>query len=93
VRHVSQSEFVRHAVKRATEQFPSFQRIFEEGILWQLQRASLVEAVRIPGTDPPLFVLETNAWRAEGIPSMRLGYNNVPDGIQIVQLALDTTDR
>ncbi len=75
-------------MRRATEQLPSFQRIFEEGILWQLQRSPLDEAVQIPGTDPPLFVIETNAWRAEGIPPLRLGFNRVADGIEIVQLAL-----
>jgi hypothetical protein len=89
VRRVTQSEFVRQAVRRATEQLPSFQRIFEEGILWQLQRAALDEAVEIPGTYPPLFVIETIAWRAEGIPRLRIGYHNVPGGIEVVMLALD----
>lgn len=90
MRRVSQAEFVRRAVQRATEQFPSFQRIFEEGILWQLQRSPLVEAVEIQGSNPRLFILETNAWRHEGIPALTLGYHVVADGIEIVRLALHT---
>lgn len=88
MRQVSQSDFVRRAVQRATERLPSFERIWEEGILWQLRRSSLGEAVEVPGTNPPVRVLETNAWRHEGIPVLRIGYVEVSEGIEIVQLAL-----
>lgn len=43
----------------------------------------------IPGTNPELRVIETNAWRAEGIPAVAIGYHKTLDGIEIVRLTLD----
>jgi hypothetical protein len=88
VRRVTQSAFVQAAVERATREMSSFKRIFEEGIMWQLQRAPLDDAVEIPGSDPPVFVLETAAWRAEGIPRMSIGFIRAPHGIEVVSLTL-----
>jgi len=50
----------------------------------------LDEAVEVQGSNPRLFVLETAAWRHEGIPAMTLGYHLLTDGIEIVRLALHT---
>jgi hypothetical protein len=86
VRRVTQSAFVQAAVDRATKKMPNFKRIFEESIMWQLQRASLDEATLSPGSEPPLFVLESIAWRAEGIPRMFIGFVMVEDCIEIVRL-------
>lgn len=55
--------------------------------MWQLQRCSLDEAVLIPGTEPPVFVLESIAWRAEGIPGMRIGFLEIEGGIELVSLS------
>lgn len=88
MRQVTQSAFVRAAVERATKQLSSFRLIFEESVLWQLRRCPLEDAVQIPGSNPPVFVFETNAWRAEGIPPIRIGFQNNEHGIELVRLTL-----
>jgi hypothetical protein len=88
MRQVMASQFAQAALERATKRFPNFKIVFEEGIMWQLQRSSLTEAVEIPGSDPPVFVLESIAWRAEGIPRLSIGFTRVQHGIEIVSLSL-----
>jgi hypothetical protein len=56
--------------------------------MWQLQRMPLNHAVEILGRIPPVFVIETTAWRAEGIPKMAIGYSETSCGIELVSLAL-----
>jgi hypothetical protein len=65
---------------------PSFEMVFDS-ILWQLQRSPLDEAALIPGSNPPVRVLETNAWRAAGIPPLRIGFKETPEGMEVIQLA------
>jgi hypothetical protein len=74
-------------VDRITQSLPSFRRVFEESILWQLQRASLQEAVKLEGTE--MHLLETNAWRADGIPPIRITYRMLDGDIEIVRVAVD----
>lgn len=82
---VAQSEFVRLAVRRANDACPGFQMIWETGVLWSLERHPLDEATPL---GDGLHLLETNAWKQEGIPAMRIAYRLTPDGIEIVRLAL-----
>lgn len=84
------SEAVKSAVARETENCPSFESLFEGGVLWQLERCSLAEAVEIPGKDPPVFLLETTAWRADGIRSMRILFVYTQSGIELVWLSFAT---
>jgi hypothetical protein len=88
MRRIKQSEFVRHAVEKAVLRYPSFQMAWDQGILWQLERASLEDAVFLPGTDPRVGVLEVNAWRPAGLPVMRIGFIETADGLEIIRLAL-----
>jgi hypothetical protein len=88
VRRVTKSELVEAVIKRTSIELPRFRIIFEEGVMWQLQRSPLGEAAVIPTTDPPIFVIESNAWRADGIPVMRIGFIKLPqDDIEIVSLS------
>jgi hypothetical protein len=88
VREVRQSEWVVAAVGKATERIPSFRRVFEEGVQWQLRRAPLDESVPIPGTSPQLYAIDSTAWMAEGIPRMVLAFRYTDTGIEIVRLTL-----
>jgi len=56
--------------------------------MWQLARRPLTDAEEIPGTNPKVFVLQTTAWIAEGIPPLSIGYSESDQGIEIVSLAL-----
>ena len=82
---------VRASVERDSERFPTLKLIFDDGIMWQLQRMPLNEAIQIPGTSPPVFVFESNAWRAHGIPPISIGYVETSTGIELVRFTLRLT--
>jgi hypothetical protein len=88
VRDVLPSELARAAVRKATEKLPAFEQVFVRGIIWMLERVEAIESERIPGTDPPIFVIETTAWRTEGIPRMRITYRELKRGHAIELLSV-----
>ena len=88
MRSVTTTPFVQAAIERASTKYQTFKLIFEEAVIWQLQRAALHDAVEIPGRDPRVFVLEVSAWRAEGLPVMSIGFSHTESGIEIVSLTL-----
>ena len=87
MRRVTQSEFVRLAVEKAAKDFPSFQAAWDQGVMWELRRARLDEAVLITSSSPPTYVLEFSGWRQAGLPVMRIAYVLRDDGIEIIRLA------
>ena len=56
--------------------------------MWQLERSPLIESAPIDGTNPLLRIIETNAWKAEGIPPLTIGYVENAQGIEIVRLVV-----
>jgi len=88
VRDVLLSELVLAAVRRQTREWPTFERVFQRAIVWRLERVAHIDSVPIPGTTPPAFVIVSTAWKAEGIPRLRITYVEIPTGIELRSLAI-----
>ncbi len=87
---IVESELVQARVHRACKQFPSFQVVFD-GVIWRLARDPGVLArsgSRIGDHDPAMYILVTNAWKAAGIPKVRLMAERHSDHIHIMSMAL-----
>ena len=87
MRRVVQSELVKAAVRRATSERPTFQKFFEDGVIWQLERGPL-DSVEIAGLNPPVYLIQSIAWLHEGMPELHIQYTPMDGGIELVGLAL-----
>ena len=88
MRDVFLSDLVRAEIRRQTQKWPTFERVFQRAVVWRLERMNPIESELIPGTDPPVFVIVSTAWKAEGIPRLRLTYVERPTGIELRTLRL-----
>jgi hypothetical protein len=88
VRDVVLSEFVLAAVRRQTQEWPTFERVFRRAIVWRLERMPHIDSVPIPETTPQAFAIVSTAWKREGIPRLRLTYVEIPNGIELRSLAI-----
>jgi hypothetical protein len=88
VRDVSLSDLVRAEIRRQTEKWPTFERHFQQAVVWRLERMDPLESELIPGTDPPAFAIVSTEWKREGIPRLRITYVERPAGIELRTLTL-----
>ena len=88
MRRVVESELVRARVRRAIQYYPKFKLVWESAVIWSLARGNDLPGTLIPGTKPPTFAFQTNAWRAVGIPPIRVSYVEIEGGIELTSLAL-----
>jgi hypothetical protein len=88
VRDVVLSEFVLAAIRRQTQEWPTFDRVFQRAIVWRLERMPRIDSVPIAGTTPQAFAIVSTGWKAEGIPRLRLTYVEIPNGIELRSLAI-----
>jgi hypothetical protein len=83
VRQVKITEFAQAAITRASRQFQNLAAEFDSGIMWQLQRSPLDMAQLIPESNPAQFLIQTNAWRGAGLPSITIRFTKNEDGSEI----------